>query len=470
MNLQINTINPMNLQINTIILKRYLFLFSLLLFNIVNAQSQTTPTLEVLYETDQIIGNLRYTEGYTYWEEGYPDDHIYYRYHNGNIASSKQSEEYALCTSVSGDYNYRDFSYKYFSNSPGINYCSRGFLWQENTLLEAPQNIGVPCTGYENFIFVEDYKSGSIYDINTQTEVPINLETELYTYSPTNICSLNDTYLKFKATKKEKSTGIEIGQAIVLYNWKTHESEEIFFSTTFLHFLPDFMEGRLLTFTDDHPTNDFDLQKSYFYDGEKVVFITEGAIINGNILPYLNGVAYVLDSRLYYWEDGVSTLISNDAFEITIEGNILAWFSGWAETRKINFYDGANYSEIAIPGHPEQVSLTLFDGTSFIFEQQNLAQNKSSIITGTHGFIAQIDIDNDGYNSTVDCDDTNAAIHPGAEEIINSGFDENCDGVSQLIIEDEVCHTPISRNLAGIINERSNICLLYTSPSPRDRG
>jgi serine protease len=47
-----------------------------------------------------------------------------------------------------------------------------------------------------------------------------------------------------------------------------------------------------------------------------------------------------------------------------------------------------------------------------------------------------VDADGDGYDDTVDCDDTDASINPGAAEVCDDGIDQDCDGV------DEACPAP----------------------------
>lgn len=42
-----------------------------------------------------------------------------------------------------------------------------------------------------------------------------------------------------------------------------------------------------------------------------------------------------------------------------------------------------------------------------------------------------MDSDGDGYNWPYDCDDTNSSFHPDAQEILNDGLDQNCNGVSE---------------------------------------
>lgn len=82
----------------------------------------------------------------------------------------------------------------------------------------------------------------------------------------------------------------------------------------------------------------------------------------------------------------------------------------------------------------------------------------------------RVDSDGDGYDSAVDCLDTDASVHPGATEVIGNEVDEDCDGLlvsigdahwSELVLADTA---PIPATMMGLVVCGEEPCLVGLSP------
>ena len=87
-------------------------------------------------------------------------------------------------------------------------------------------------------------------------------------------------------------------------------------------------------------------------------------------------------------------------------------------------------------------SYTIGQSTQAVHTTAHISNPSSFTVGGIHisselssGFLAQasapagfVDLDGDGYDTRVDCDDDNIDINPGAMDIPGNGVDEDCDG------------------------------------------
>ena len=356
-------------------------LFFILFSNIflsLELKSQVTLT-DTLHETTNHVSWLRASNDYFSWFEWTPNGQNLYRGHNNNIENQVLDPTYHNCNQFNGLYIYDDFIQMKINDDVN-SACNKGFVWEgQNNLIEDPLNIGEVYAQHNHLLF---NSQSELINLETNTKQSLTFETNDYFYQATNIVDINDKYIYLKVGKHDKSNGTFLGEAIIKYTLQSQQTEEIFFSTNFLHFSNQSSNDDAIVFTEEQPSPED--EKLYLYDGNQVTFITQRDITNGTASDYLGGVVYVSNDSLFYWNEEATILLSDNAFSFIIEGCKLAWFSGFGQNARVNFYDGSEYDYVSFNGYQDHYSLNFLEENSYIFSFTAMDNSKKYIVRGNH--------------------------------------------------------------------------------------
>ena len=100
-----------------------------------------------------------------------------------------------------------------------------------------------------------------------------------------------------------------------------------------------------------------------------------------------------------------------------------------------NFVESQGFIMYKIQVKEDLPEETIVQNTAHIYFDSNPAITTNTTV---NVMLSTFDSDQDGYDLFVDCDDNNAGINPGAEEIVNNGIDEDCDGMDTSVFLNEV--------------------------------